>query len=120
MAEQTLEKLITVVQAADDRMGQDIIVMDVRELTPLADYYLVTHANNDRQLNAVIQSIVDACDEAGYELTIEGKGGGRWVLLDLGDIIANVFQAEARSEYNLEGLWSEADRLDLSPWIEVQ
>ncbi|HFI0464490.1 TPA: ribosome silencing factor [Streptococcus suis] len=114
----SIEKLEIIVKAADDRMAQDIMAMQVSDLTPLADYFLVTHARNEKQLDAVVQSILEAAHEHDIEVkAVEGKDGGKWVLVDLVDLVVHVFYYSERAHYNLEKLWQDAPLVDISAWV---
>lgn len=122
MTEHTsLKTLELVVRAADDRMGQDIVAMDVRNLTPIADYFVVTHARNDKQLSAIVDSITDAAHKANVIIkNVEGKDGGKWVLIDLVDVVVHVFYYAEREHYNLEKLWKDAPFVDINEWLTAQ
>lgn len=122
MTEHTsLKTLELVVRAADDRMGQDIVAMDVRNLTPIADYFVVTHARNDKQLSAIVDSITDAVHKANVIIkNVEGKDGGKWVLIDLVDVVVHVFYYAEREHYNLEKLWKDAPFVDINEWLTAQ
>ncbi|MCW6652473.1 ribosome silencing factor [Aerococcaceae bacterium NML191292] len=118
---QSLKTLELVVRAADDRLAQDIVAMDVRNLTPVADYFVVTHAKNDKQLDAIVDSITDAAHQAGVTVkNVEGKDGGKWILIDLVDVIVHVFYYAEREHYNLEKLWKDAPFVDIHEWVSEQ
>jgi ribosome-associated protein len=100
--------------AAQDRKAEDVVALDVRGLTSLADTFLIASGSSDRQVRAIAEAIAQAARGAGMrELGIEGLSDGRWVLLDYGDAIFHVFQRDARAHYDLERLWGDARRLDL-------
>lgn len=114
----TIEKLELIIKEADERLAQDIVAMDVASLTPLADYFVVMHASNDRQLSAIVEEIIDQAHE--HNITVkntEGKNGGKWVLIDLNDIIVHVFHHSERANYNLEKIWQDAPLVDIHEWI---
>ncbi|MBD3949840.1 ribosome silencing factor [Tuanshanicoccus lijuaniae] len=118
MTKTTLEKLEVIVRAADDRMAQDIMALDVANVTPIADYFVIMHARNEKQLDAVVQSILEAAHQASIAVKqVEGKDGGKWVLIDLVDIIVHVFYYSERTHYNLEKIWQDAPAVDISAWI---
>ncbi|MDO4432063.1 MAG: ribosome silencing factor [Aerococcaceae bacterium] len=118
MTKTALQTLELVVRAADDRMAQDIVAMDVKQLTPIADYFVVMHARNDKQLDAIVDSIVEAAHKNDHPVkNIEGKDGGKWVLIDLVDVIAHVFYYAEREHYNLEKLWKDAPFVDVNEWL---
>ena len=102
--------------AALERKAEDLLALDVRGLTSLADTFLIASGGSDRQVRAIADAVEDAARAAGVPvLGIEGLEDGRWVLLDFGDAIFHVFQEDARSHYDLERLWADAPRLDVEP-----
>ncbi len=106
--------------AALDRKAEDLLALDMRGLTSLADTFLIASGSSDRQVRAIADSIEDAARAAGIRaLGIEGLEECRWVLLDFGDAIFHVFQQDARGHYDLERLWADAPRLDVEP-VEVK
>ena len=112
------ELLALVVRTADDRQAKDIIPIDMRGISVLTDYNVISHASNKRLINAIADSIVEAATKAGIEVkSIEGKQNGDWVLIDLGDVIFHVFDEEERSHYRLESLWTEAPTVDITDWV---
>lgn len=112
------ELLELVVRTADDRQAKDIVAIDMRGLSILTDFNVITHASNSRLINAIADSIVEAAEKADIDvLNIEGKQAGNWVLIDLGDVVFHVFDEEERSHYRLESLWTEAPNVDVSEWI---
>lgn len=115
----SLQKVEIIVKVADDRLGKDIVALDVHQLTPLADFFVIISANNERQLDAVVESVTESAREAGIEIKdTEGKRGGRWILIDMYDVIVHVFHHHERAHYNLENIWQDAPLVDLSDWIE--
>lgn len=113
------ELLKTVVEAADNKRAEDIIALDVQNISLLADYFVIMQADSDRQVKAIAENVEEQAEEKGYDvLDVEGKSGANWVLIDLGDVVAHVFKAETRKFYNLEKLWADADDVDVSAWIK--
>jgi ribosome-associated protein len=109
-----LEKARTIAEAAQDKVAEDLVALDVRELVFFADTFIIATGRSDRH----VRSIADAIEEAATAwaeapLGVEGYKEGRWVLIDLGDVIVHVFQREVREHYDLERLWSDAALLDL-------
>lgn len=114
----TIEKLEVIVRAADDRLAQDIMALDVAQLTPLADYFVVMDAKNDRQLAAIVDEITTVAHKNNFDLkNVEGKSGGKWVLIDMNDIIVHVFHYSERANYNLEKIWQDAPLVDVKDWV---
>lgn len=106
------------VRAADSKHAEDILALDVREISLLADYFLICSANSERQINAIIDEVVDKEEESGVTVKrIEGKDGAKWVLIDLGDVIVHVFSNAERAFYNLEKLWSDAPLVSINDWV---
>jgi ribosome-associated protein len=106
--------------AALDRKAEDLIALDMRGLTSLADTFLIASGGSDRQVKAIADAVLDAARAAGIRaLGAEGLDEGRWALLDFGDAIFHVFQENLRGHYDLERLWSDAPRLDVEP-LEVK
>jgi ribosome-associated protein len=99
--------LVTLVEnAVDDIKGLDRKLIDVRELTTITDYMLVCTGTSNRHVKSIADNIIKEAKEAGFRpLGVEGLEAGEWVLVDLGDVVAHVMQAQARAFYQLEKLW---------------
>lgn len=98
--------------ACDDKRAHDITVLDMEGISLVADYFLICHGNNERQVQAIARSIKDKMGENDISIDrIEGFEQGRWILVDIGDIVCHVFHKEERGYYNLERLWGDADRV---------
>lgn len=101
-------------QAALDRMAEDLIALDVRGVTSFADTILMATGRSDRQVRAIADAVKAAAQEHGMSvLGTEGYDDGRWILIDLADVVFHVFQADVRIHYDLERLWSDAPTLEL-------
>ena len=106
------EKTRLVVDAALTVKAEDVVALDVKRLASFADVFVVATGRSDRQVRAVADSIEKAMREAGEAvLGVEGYPEGRWVLIDLADVIVHVFQPEPRARYDIERLWSDAPQL---------
>ena len=104
-----------VAEAALDKKAQDLVALDVSELTSYADTLLIATGTSDRHARSIADAIREAATARGEQvLGVEGYEEARWVLIDLGDVIVHVFLAEVRSAYDLERLWSDAQSLALS------
>ncbi|HWU46630.1 MAG TPA: ribosome silencing factor [Humibacter sp.] len=94
--------------AADGKGATDLVALDVSGPLPLADVFLLATGNSERNVIAVAGGIEDRLAEAGVKtLRREGRGEGRWILLDFGDLIVHVFHEEDRAYYALERLWKD-------------
>jgi ribosome-associated protein len=103
------ELLITAVKAADDKRAEDIMVLNMKGISLIADYFVICHGNSDKQVQAIAREIREKAEEQGYNLKrMEGFDEARWVLIDIGDVVVHVFHKEERSYYNLERLWGDA------------
>lgn len=97
------------VDAAADKKASDIMLLDVHELTPIADYFVICSANNPRQIEAIADAIDGALSKQGARvLHREGDAETGWLLLDFGDIIVHIFGQKEREYYRLERLWNQA------------
>jgi ribosome-associated protein len=100
----------TAVNAALDKKALDLDVLEVTELTSIADYFVLCSATNERQTHAIADAIVEKmrAEEKLKPLLVEGAMPGRWILVDFGDIIIHIFTEETRRFYGLERLWGDA------------
>lgn len=119
MSNQNSDQLLElVVKACDSKRAEDIIALDVKEISLLADYFVICNGGSERQINAIVDNVSEEAEKNQYSVKrIEGKEGGKWILMDLGDVIVHVFSESERQFYNLEKLWSDAPLVDLSSWI---
>jgi ribosome-associated protein len=107
-----LARAALVVEAALERKAEDVVALDVREVTSFADTFVLATGRSDRQVRAIADAILEAVEARGERvLGIEGRQEARWVLIDLGDVVVHVFQREVRAHYDLDRLWSDAPPL---------
>jgi ribosome-associated protein len=98
-----------VVEAATDRKAEDIDVLNVSEVTTIADLFVICSGRSERQVQGIADGVVERAKAAGRApFGLEGRQAGRWVLIDLGDVIVHVFVPEERQLYRLERLWGDA------------
>lgn len=97
--------------AASDAKGQDILVLDVKDLFSLADYFVIVSARSDRQAQGISNKILERLVRQGVKpLAISGLEEGQWILIDCDDVIVHVFYEPQRLHYDLEGLWYKANK----------
>jgi len=96
----------------EERQGADILLLDVSEITNLADYFILCSANSERQLRALSGDISKQLKvEAGRPLNVEGESESGWMLIDYGDVVVHLFLPAVRDYYALEELWQQAQRV---------
>jgi ribosome-associated protein len=101
-------------ELAMERKAQELVVLDLRGISSATDYFLLASGTSDIQVKSIGEHIVAEMKKEGVRPGhVEGIGGGRWVLIDYIDFVVHVFHPEARSFYQLEGLWGDARRLDI-------
>jgi ribosome-associated protein len=97
-----------VIEALEDVKAIDIRVLDVREKTSITDLMIIATGNTNRQVKALIDSVIEKCKQHGVTpIGVEGKDIAEWALVDLGDIVVHVMQPSVRDFYNIEKLWGD-------------
>jgi len=108
------ELLRIAVTAADDKRAEDIMALNMKGISLIADYFIICHGNSDKQVQAIAREMKEKAQEHGYGVKrIEGFDEARWVLIDMGDVVAHVFHRDERLYYNLERLWGDAPHEDI-------
>lgn len=108
------EKALLLTRFALDKKASDLVVLDVRGLTSIADYFLICSGRSDRQVQSIAQGVEEnAAYEAIRPYAVEGTQRGHWVLMDFSDVIVHVFYEPVREFYDLDGLWGHAPRVAL-------
>ncbi len=101
-------------KALDDKKGEDIKVIDISEISVLADYFIIANGTNESQVRAMVEAVEEELDKSGFAVKQrEGYGLGNWVLLDFGEIIVHVFDKENRLFYDLERIWRDGKTVNL-------
>ena len=99
------------------RKAHEVVALDVRDLTSIADVFIICSGRSSRQVSAIAEYVeLDLKKEKIKPLSIEGKKEGKWVLLDYGHVIIHIFYEPVREVFDLEGLWADAERLDIEPF----
>lgn len=108
-----VERAFLCARVAADNKARDILVLDMRGITPLYDYCVLATGQSRRQMHTLAEEIDAALRGAGdRRLGIEGYDASRWVIQDYGDVVVHLFDPETRVFYALEELWADAPRLD--------
>lgn len=102
-------------QALDEKKGEDIKVIDISQVSVLADYFIIANGNSESQVRALVDNVEEELAKAGYDMKQrEGYGSGNWILMDFGEIIVHVFDKENRLFYDLERIWRDGKQVELS------
>jgi ribosome-associated protein len=100
---------------ADNKKAENIVILDVRDLSSVTDYFVIASGTSEPHLRAIVDEITDRLrdDYALRPLRKDGSMQGAWVVLDFFDVIVHVMRQDARERYDLEGLWGDAARVKL-------
>ena len=106
------DRALLLADIISDTPASDTIVLDIHELSPFADYFVITAGANERQLRAITRAVTERMAEAGMRANrSEGTAAGGWIVLDFGEVLVHIFSADQREFYRLEDLWAEAPTL---------
>jgi ribosome-associated protein len=109
------DKSLFCAQAALEKKASHIIILELKQLSAVTDYFLICSGRSDRQVQAIAQYIEERMQEKGvHPLGEEGMQQGKWVLMDYDDVVVHIFYDQVRLHYDLEGLWREAPQIDVS------
>ena len=107
-----------IINAINDKKGEDIVAIDVSKSSPICDYFVVCSANNERQMITIANAIDDELSKNDYNIKkIDGKGS-KWIVVDAKSIIVHIFNKEEREAYNLEKLWEPFPKIDITEYIK--
>lgn len=103
------ELLAIAVDAIDNKKGEDTISLEMKGISDMTDYFVVTHGNNERQVQAIARAVKEAANEQNIAVKrMEGYNEARWILIDLADVVVHVFHKDERNYYNIEKLYQDA------------
>lgn len=104
-----------IVDVLDDIKAQDIVKLDVRDMTTVTDYMVIASGTSSRHVQALVDNVAEKAKQAGHKpIGVEGEDGGEWILLDLEDALVHVMLPKVREFYNLEKLWSLGASTDVA------
>lgn len=110
------EAAIRAAQAADEKKADQVVILDMRPLTVVTDYFVICSGQSQPQVRAIARGIEEAMEQEGVPLRRrEGDDRSRWILLDFGGVVVHVFHHAEREYYDLERLWADAPRVEWSP-----
>ena len=105
-------------KAIDDKKGQDIKVIDIHNVSVIADYFVIASGTNSNQVQAIVDNVEEQLGRAGFEAKqIEGNRNSSWILMDYGDVIVHVFDEENRLFYDLERIWRDGKVLEMEEFL---
>lgn len=109
------ELALEIASYIDDKKGRDIQILDVRHLSSIADYFVIATGTSNTHVNAIAEGVIDGLREKDIHLSHkEGRRGGNWILLDYLDVVVHVFTTAERDFYDIERIWSDAEKLELN------
>ena len=113
----SLERDAACARIAFDNKGRDIVILDMRAITPLYDYFVLVNGASRRQVHTITEEIDDEMNRLGdRRIGLEGYEASTWIVQDYGDVVVHVFDPARREYYGLEDLWADAPRID---WEQV-
>lgn len=111
----------TVAAIAANTRCSDVVILDVKGLSPVTDFLVLATGQSGRQMRAVVQDVADYGKSHGYSpLSTSGTEGETWICADFVDVILHIFSPDSRGYYDLEGLWGDAKRVDFDPAKSVE
>ena len=118
--DRSLQLAMAAARTAADNRAQNIVILDLRELTPVFDYFVIATGTSGRQLRSVSEDIDNVLEKqlGDKRMGVEGFQDSHWILLDYGNVVVHLFDAETRTYYDLENLWAAAKRVEVSGLTE--
>ena len=111
--DQSMEMAKLAYQALEDKKGEDIKIIEIKDVTTIADYFIIANGTNASQVTALVESVEEKLGRNGYEpKRIEGVRSASWILMDYGDVVVHVFAKEDRLFYDLERIWRDGKDID--------
>ncbi|WP_286816503.1 ribosome silencing factor [Bacteroides sp. Phil13] len=109
---QSKEMAKIVYNALEDKKAEDIVVLEVSDITILADYFVIANGTNSSQVHALVDSVEEQLSKVNVEpKRVEGVGNTNWILMDYGDIVIHIFSKEDRLFYDLERIWRDGKKV---------
>ena len=110
----SVEMVKLVIEALEDKKAEDIRVIDISEVSVLADYFIIAGGTNRSQIQALCDNVLEKMGRAGHpEKQTEGYDSANWILADFGDVIVHIFDKENRLLYNLERIWRDGKMVEI-------
>jgi ribosome-associated protein len=113
--EEIFEDVRTAVQAAEEKKAQDLVVLQIAEITSFTDYFIICSGSSTRQVQAIADAITEQLKKRGVRpMNTEGYANAEWVLIDFGTFVAHIFTETSRRFYDLERLWRDAKKVSVA------
>ena len=108
------ELAVLAARTADDKKAENIIVLNMKGISLITDYFMICHGNSEKQVQSIARAMKETVEKHDISVKrMEGYDRGKWVLIDLGSVIAHIFHKEEREHYQLEKLWGDAPMLNI-------
>lgn len=108
------QELQLIVNAIDDKRAEDIVILNMSSISPVADYFVICEGNSEKQVQAIARELKEVAHEHNLPIKrLEGFDAARWVLADLENVVVHVFHRDDRDYYNLEKLWADAPKVEV-------
>lgn len=102
-------------EALDEKKGEDIKIIEIGEVSTIADYFVIANGTNTSQVDALVSAVEEKLGRSGYQpLRIEGVRSASWILMDYGDVVVHVFSKEDRLFYDLERIWRDGKTVEVN------
>ena len=109
------EMLKVIIDALQDKKAEDIRVIDISNVSVIADYFVIASGSNTNQIQAMVDNVEEEMFKAGYDdPKVEGYNTASWILLDYNDVIVHVFSEDDRAFYNIERIWRDGKEIDIN------
>ena len=109
------EMVKVMVAALQDKKAEDIRIIDISNVSVLADYFVIANGNNPNQIQAMVDNVEEQMYKSGFDdPKVEGYNSASWILLDYHDVILHVFSEEDRAFYNIERIWRDGKEIDVN------
>lgn len=113
-----MNKVEIIVKALSDKLGKNIVAIDMREASPIFDTFILCTGSNERLMQSLCDNVEEQMEKSGFNVQhIEGLRGSKWILMDYGDIVVHIFEEEERGAYNLEKLWGDLPRISVDEYL---
>ncbi|HAS05805.1 MAG TPA: ribosome silencing factor [Eubacterium sp.] len=109
------EMLKVIIDALQDKKAEDIRVIDISNVSVIADYFVIASGSNTNQIQAMVDNVEEEMFKAGFDdPKVEGYNTASWILLDYNDVIVHVFSEDDRAFYNIERIWRDGNEVDIN------